>query len=54
MHPLNAFLEVCLYFLKFIEYKKALGFGGREALFSSLNMIQAERIIFKAFVVLGN
>jgi hypothetical protein len=46
MHPLNALLEVSLDFPKFIQYKKPSGFGGSEALFSSLNMIQAERIIF--------
>jgi hypothetical protein len=30
MNPLNALLEVSLYFLKFIEYKKPSGFGGSE------------------------
>jgi hypothetical protein len=54
MHPLNALLEVSLYFLKFIEYKKPSDFGGSETLITSLNMIQAARIIILAFVVLGN
>jgi hypothetical protein len=34
MHLLKALLEVSLYFLKFIEYKKPSGFGGSETLFS--------------------
>jgi hypothetical protein len=38
---------VSLYFLKFIEYKKPSGSGASETLFFSLNMIQAERIIFQ-------
>jgi hypothetical protein len=47
MHLLKALPVVFLYFLKFLEYEKPSGFGGSETLYSSLNMIQAERIIFQ-------